>query len=94
MTFAGQVGFVLVVLSGILTIVALGHPRRYRDRGVGWVLISLTWSTLLFDAMLGVALFRLVTGPTAEWLFLLFLYLRVPAQAALFWIVVKSRRRL
>ena len=90
---AGQIGFLLVVLSGFITVAALGSPTRYHDRSVGWVLIGLVWSMLLFDAMLGMLLFRWLTGSAAAWAFLIFLYLRVPAQTALFWIVVKSRRR-
>ncbi len=93
MILAGQIGFVLVVLSGLVTVAALGSPFKYRDRGVGLVLVAVVWSMLLFDAMLGMLLFQWLTGSAAEWAFLIFLYLRVPAQTALFWIVVKSRRR-
>lgn len=93
MTLAGQIGFLLLVLATICTVVALGSPRTYRDRGVGWVLIGMAWTGLLFDGLLGLAIFKIATGPWTPYAFLVFLYLRVPAQTALFWIVVKSRRR-
>lgn len=93
MTLAYQIGFALLVLATIGTVVGLGSPRTYRDRGLGWVLVGMAWSGLLFDGLLALAIFGMASGRWAAYALLVFLYVRVPVQTALFWIIVKSRKR-
>lgn len=93
MTLAGQVGFLLLVLASIGTVIALGSPKTYRDRGLGRVLIGMAWTALLFDGGMALAVLGFATGRWVAYVLLLFLYLRIPAQAALLWVIVVSRRR-
>lgn len=93
MILVDRIGFILLVLVGIGTVVSLGRPDTYRDQGVGWVLIGMAWSGLLFDGLLLAVTFGFTDATWLNIVLPLLLYGRVAASTALLWIIVKSRRR-
>jgi len=91
MTLLGEALFGALVLINLATIVLLGWPWTYRDRGVSWYLWGTAWSAVLFD---GVFLFAILMKANDWWVqaaFLLGLSLRVIVAAWLLWMVTKAR---
>lgn len=93
MTAVGEVLFLVLVVVNIATIVALGWPWTYQDRGVSWNVWLTAWSAVLFD---GTFLFALLLRSSHLWIriaFLLALSLRVIMAAWLLWMVAKKEDR-
>lgn len=65
MNLAGQILVGFLTLVGLVTVVRLGSPRTYHDRGVAWYLSCTAWAGVLFDGVLVLTSFHLLGGPWA-----------------------------
>lgn len=65
MTLAGQILVGFLALVGVVTIVRLGSPFTYGDRGVAWYLSSTAWASVIFDGVLVLTSFGLIGGTWA-----------------------------
>ena len=65
MSLAAQMLVVFLALVGAVTIVRLGSPRTYHDRGVAWSLSCTAWAGVLFDGVLVLTSFHVIGGTWA-----------------------------
>jgi hypothetical protein len=93
MTLHAQISLALLVLINIATLVKLGRPWTYRERGVAAWMVASTWSLLLADGLFLMAVFGFARGRWAEYAYLTFLDLRIVVQSWLFWMILRQRRR-
>lgn len=93
MTGAAQIMLLVLAVAGLATVVALGSPRTYSDRGVAWYLSATAWSALLFDGVLSLMSLGVVGGPWAAVAVLAGLALRGAVAVWLLAMVVQMRRR-
>lgn len=91
MKLFGEILFALLVLANIATIVKLGWPWTYQDRGVSWYLWLTAWSAAAFDGTFLFALLAKASGPVVQVAFLLSLSLRVMVSVWLLWMVSKPK---
>lgn len=84
MKISGEILFLLLVIVNVATLLRLGSPFSYRDRGVAAYLWLTSWSALIFDTGFLVAVLGF-GGGWVEWALLISLTLRLALSVWLLW---------